>query len=80
MKSPTEHVKWQVSARDGRVPHGAVDCDDADVGSCFLGKSMYGDGICEKGLGKIDVDANTLHLVKRGKMHKCPYFAFVTIQ
>ena len=65
-----------------RVPANAVPCPgtDATTSACYLGRSVYGDGICDEGVGMVDVEEGLLHLIVRGEKSVCPFFQFLTVE
>ncbi|KAK6173943.1 hypothetical protein SNE40_017309 [Patella caerulea] len=64
-------VKWKyVSPRAG-VPVGAVKCHEGD--NCYLGQSIYGDGICEELPGKIFSGQTQMIMTNDKKVFRCPF-------
>lgn len=66
---------YRVKTVDGAVP-----CSDPDVpaGSCFLGHSFYGDGICSEGVGKVDVSDRMMTVFRRGgRVSRCPFYTLL---
>ena len=72
--------KW---AYQGDIPENAVPCDDTQMGgtpNCFLGVSLYSDGICEESIGKIDMTKNKIHMSLEKKADWCPFYMFMTVK
>ena len=70
-------MKW---AYPENVPKNAVRCDDTQLGgTCFLGVSMYSDGLCEENIGKIDKNGK-IHMNIKGKYDWCPFYMYLTVK
>ena len=71
--------KW---AYIGDIPANAVSCDDSVLGgddNCYLGVSMYSDGICRESIGKISADEGLIHFVMNQRPFMCPFFLYLTV-
>ena len=77
----------------GEVPSHAVPCydnvspstisdgqEDANSNTCYLGVSMYSDGICSEAPGKIEMAENMIKMSIGRKQFECPFFMFLTIK
>ena len=63
--------KW---AYPGDIPDHAVRCEDTDLGECYLGVSMYSDGICQEFTGKISPKLPIIPFIKeRNEMKALKY-------
>ncbi len=73
--SPGEKYRFVYSAD---APSSAVSCGDDGDGSCFLGASIYGDGICEEGVGTVDADEGIVTTANRwDEAVKCPFVMYL---
>ena len=78
--SPDEtESHFEHETEDHPIPKGAVPCQDKDVpkGKCFLGQSVYTEGICWEGLGKINTEEHLIHMTFNGTETVCPFFMFL---
>ena len=76
--------KW---AYPGEIPKNAVPCDDTQMGgpqNCYLGVSLYSDGICVESIGKIDPTENKIHMSiltsEQKKSEWCPFYMYLTVK
>ena len=53
--------------------------DDQMGEDCYLGASMYSDGICEEHIGKINPTKGLIHMSKGRQPFMCPFFMYLTI-
>ena len=70
MLNQGEEIAWKWAYK-GQIPENAVPCDDTQLGgtsNCFLGQSLYGDGICQESIGKIDPVEDKIHMTKKGRL------------
>ena len=54
-----------------------VPCSDPDIprGQCYLGRSVYSDGICDgKAVGKINLQQGLIYTVRKGQRQTCPFY------
>ncbi len=65
----------------GEIPRDSVPCDDSALGSnnCFLGVSLYSDGICEEAVGKIDFDEAMIGMTYNRRPFHCPFFLYLIV-
>lgn len=72
--------KW---AYYGDIPENAVACDDMLLGgqeNCYLGVSLYSDGICRESIGKIDVGDGMMHFSIDQEAYMCPFYMYLTVK
>ena len=69
--------KW---AYYGDIPENAVACDDNSLENCYLGVSMYSDGICRESIGKIDANEGMIHFSMNREPYMCPFFMYLTVK
>lgn len=69
--------KW---AYPGDIPDHAVRCEDTDLGECYLGVSMYSDGICQEFSGKISPKDGLIYMSLDREPDICPFFMYLTIK
>ncbi|KAK6172051.1 hypothetical protein SNE40_018015 [Patella caerulea] len=62
------HTGWKYSS--GQPPVGAVKCHEGS--QCYLGMSIYTDGLCEELPGKIFADKKQMIMTSGEKVYKCP--------
>lgn len=72
-----EETSWKYGNRD-EVPDNAIPCEDEDIEDCFLGVSIYSDGICKESPGKISANDNMIYMQVKGKFYRCPFFFYLT--
>ncbi len=68
-----EKIGWKYCTGD-KKPTRAIPCDlnkGFGEGNCFLGRGVYGDGICSEEFGFIQ--GNMVHAVNNGKHSRCPF-------
>jgi len=76
--------KW---AYYGDIPENAVPCADSlmDEGNCYLGVSLYSDGICDESIGKIDAKEGMIYMSvnnwnKPYQLSECPFYMYLTVK
>ena len=71
--------KW---AYYGDIPENAVPCADTTMskGNCYLGVSMYSDGICRESTGKIDAKEGMIYMSVDDELSECPFYMFLTVK
>lgn len=79
-----DEMRWKW-AYPGEIPENAVPCDDSQMGgppNCFLGVSLYSDGICVESIGKINPTENKIHmsLISEKKSEWCPFYMYLTVK
>lgn len=76
-----DEVGWKW-AYPKTVPINAVSCDDSVLGpsNCYLGVSMYSDGICQESSGKISPDEGLIHMSMDREYELCPFFMYLTVK
>ena len=75
--SEGEH-KWKYhNPRDPGVPEDAVTCQQPGIEACYLGLSLYSDGICDEGIGTIDQRARMMSFPRDGRVRRCPFFMYL---
>ncbi|ESP01911.1 hypothetical protein LOTGIDRAFT_238094 [Lottia gigantea] len=74
---PGFQSSWKYS--DKFVPSGAIKCNQGV--NCYIGQSVYGDGICSELPGKIFYNPvlkrSQMIMVKDGKVYKCPFTTYL---
>eukprot|EP00088_Acartia_fossae_P018965 TRINITY_DN21001_c0_g1_i5.p1 TRINITY_DN21001_c0_g1~~TRINITY_DN21001_c0_g1_i5.p1 ORF type:complete len:173 (+),score=21.19 TRINITY_DN21001_c0_g1_i5:30-521(+) len=72
-KDGNEKIGWKYCTGH-KKPTRAIPCDDSKAlgaGDCFLGESVYGDGICHEELGFIQ--GRFVYMIHNGKKSRCPF-------
>ncbi|TRY75304.1 hypothetical protein TCAL_15669 [Tigriopus californicus] len=72
-----EETSWKYGTRN-EVPDNAIPCEDQDIENCFLGVSVYSDGICREAPGKISASHNMIYMQVKGKFYRCPFYFYLT--
>lgn len=81
IKHPRDKLGWEW-AYHGEVPANAIACEDTHLGgsnNCYLGVSMYSDGICKEAIGKIEAEEGMIHMSVNRESHICPFFLYLTL-
>ena len=73
--SEKEH-DWKYHS-GSNIPESAVTCEHAGIEECYLGLSLYGDGVCTEGIGTIDQKARMMSFPRDGRIHRCPSFMYL---
>lgn len=85
--SPGDEIGWKWAAF-GDVPANAVHCgaggtlmeaNSNNNNNCYLGVSLYSDGICSESIGKIDLAEGLMYMSIGRESFVCPFFMFLTI-
>jgi len=50
------------------------------IGNCYLGVSLYSDGICEESTGKIDTKEGMIFMSIDKKLSECPFYMYLTVK
>ena len=78
--SEGDEMSWKW-AYPGDIPPNAVRCADTQIeDECYLGVSLYSDGICLELGGKIDTNGRMIHMTMNREPHRCPFFMYLTIK
>merc|ERR1719350_743825 len=77
--SKNENLSWVWSYAD-EIPANAIPCTDHQLGDqCYLGVSLYSDGICHEGIGKINSEKGLIFMSKNHQEVKlCPFYMYLT--
>jgi len=75
-------MKWDGWAYYGDIPENAVSCKDTLMpeGNCYLGVSLYSDGICDESVGKIDAKEGMIYMNIDKQLSECPFFMYLTVK
>ena len=46
---------------------------------CYIGQSIYGDGICHESVGRISVEKKQIFMSKNNEIVTCPFFQYFII-
>ena len=69
---------WKYSdPRAPAVPEDAVTCQHPGIEACYLGLSLYGDGVCAEGIGTIDQTARMVSFPRDGQVQRCPFYMYL---
>ena len=49
------------------------------IGDCYLGVSLYSDGICREIVGKINPSKGLIHMSQDQEAFICPFFLYLTV-
>ena len=77
LESEKEHGWKYHSPRDPHVPEDAVKCQHPGIEACYLGLSLYGDGVCDEGIGTIDQKARMMTFPRDGEVRRCPFYMYL---
>jgi len=79
--SKKENLSWVWAYADG-IPANAIPCTDkGDQDQCYLGVSLYSDGICHEGIGKINTEKGLIFMSKNHHQKEvkiCPFYMYLT--
>ena len=55
------------------------------LGNCYLGVSLYSDGICDESIGKIDAKEGMIYMSvnnwnKPYQLSECPFYMYLTVK
>lgn len=59
------------------IPEGAFKCTDEGIDNCYLGLSLYGDGVCDEGIGNIDASERIHIFPTHQEKAKCPFYLYL---
>ncbi|TRY72587.1 hypothetical protein TCAL_00169 [Tigriopus californicus] len=72
--SPGDKIGSKYHSRGDPIPQNAIPCMDFGTNQCFLGESVYNDGLCVEMPGKVYVDRERVLMNYKGQMKTCGSF------
>ena len=79
MKDPADSLSLLYASDPSVVPPNAVSCLDVDLPDCYLGHTVYGDGLCAEKIGKASPDAERVYYTSADgeDFYKCIFVMYL---